>query len=116
MKRCRRKAPNSRTSVLHRGEPQSGERADRMSALGFVAKQDSERQSANVARGQGETETDQGPVDLGPGERARQGWRALDFRAKRDRVAMKAGATSMCSPHFCAVQGCTNAARAHGCA
>jgi phosphomethylpyrimidine synthase len=66
-----------------------------MSALGFVAKQDSERQSANVARGQGETETDQGPVDLGPGERARHGWRAPDFRAKRDRVAMKAGAASM---------------------
>ena len=38
----------------------------------------------------GETETDQGPVDLGPGERARQGWRTPDFRAKRDSVAMKA--------------------------
>src|SRR3989344_6024781 len=38
----------------------------------------------------GETETDQGPVDLGPGERARHGRRAPVFRAKRDRVAMKA--------------------------
>ena len=30
---------------------------------------------------QGEPETDEGPVDLRPGERVRQGRRTLDFRA-----------------------------------
>lgn len=38
----------------------------------------------------GETESDQGPVDFGSGERARHGRCAPVFRAKRDRVAMKA--------------------------
>ena len=38
----------------------------------------------------GETESDQGPVDFGSGERARHGRCAPVFRAKRDRVATKA--------------------------
>ena len=46
--------------------------------------------NARMSRAQGETESDQGPVDLGPGERVRHGWRALGFRAKQDGVAMKA--------------------------
>ena len=44
---------------------------------------------ARMSWAQGETETDQCPVDPGPDERTRPGRRALVFRAKRDRVAMK---------------------------
>ncbi len=38
---------------------------------------------------QGETETDEGPVDLRPVERADHGRSALAFRAKQDCAAMK---------------------------
>mgnify|MGYP001617554375 FL=1 len=43
----------------------------------------------------GEAETDNGPVDRCPAERARQGWRAPDFQAEHDCVAQKAGLKPM---------------------
>ena len=43
------------------------------------------------ASAKGEAEKDNGPVDHCPAERARQGWRALDFQVKHDSEAQKAG-------------------------
>lgn len=39
----------------------------------------------------GEAARDNGPVDHCPAERARHGWRAPDFQAKRDSAAQKIG-------------------------
>ncbi len=39
------------------------------------------------AQATGEPDKGEGPVDARPGERADQGWSALDFRVKQDREA-----------------------------
>lgn len=48
----------------------------------------------------GEAETENGPVDHSPAERARHGWRALGFQAQRESEAPKVANQKLSLPIF----------------